>query len=150
MPILTIIRGLPGSGKSSLAREISAQTGALLLEPDMLHVRNGKYEYQGNERHKEYTSEILGFAFHFARHFHCDIILCDVFPTLRELDVIKRETGCDDYYRNEHHHLRVIEMIITPEESKRRNRHNCRHEDIDRMAAAWEDFPGAERRSITN
>ena len=35
MPKLTLIRGLPGSGKSTMARKIAAETGALHVEDDM-------------------------------------------------------------------------------------------------------------------
>ena len=35
MSKLTLIRGLPGSGKSTMARQISADTGALHVEADM-------------------------------------------------------------------------------------------------------------------
>ena len=35
MPKLTLIRGLPGSGKSTMARKIAADTGALHIEADM-------------------------------------------------------------------------------------------------------------------
>lgn len=43
--ILTIIRGLPGSGKTTAARTMQQATGALLIEPDMLCIEHGEYQY---------------------------------------------------------------------------------------------------------
>ena len=43
-PILTIVRGLPGSGKSTYARKLAAETGCTLIEPDALLVKDGVCE----------------------------------------------------------------------------------------------------------
>ena len=43
---LTIFRGLPGAGKSKLARQLAEQTGALFVEPDMLMIKHSKYCYE--------------------------------------------------------------------------------------------------------
>ena len=42
MPILTLIRGLPGSGKSTYAKE---NYHCLILEADMFFEKNGGYKY---------------------------------------------------------------------------------------------------------
>lgn len=42
---LTIIRGLPGSGKSTYAK---ANYKCLILENDMFHIQNGAYNYSVN------------------------------------------------------------------------------------------------------
>lgn len=42
---LILIRGLPGSGKSTMAR----QYHALHLEADMYHVKDGKYLFDGSK-----------------------------------------------------------------------------------------------------
>lgn len=42
---LTIIRGLPGTGKSTYASDLALETGALFVEADMFRVRDGKYRF---------------------------------------------------------------------------------------------------------
>ena len=42
---LMIIRGLPGQGKSTLAKEISEKDGVAHFENDMYFMKNGKYEF---------------------------------------------------------------------------------------------------------
>ena len=46
---LTIIRGYPGSGKTTLAHALSKETGAIIIESDMLRTRDGKYVYASCE-----------------------------------------------------------------------------------------------------
>lgn len=46
MSILHLVRGIPGSGKSSFAKR--AFPGVLLLENDMFHMHNGEYEWMGS------------------------------------------------------------------------------------------------------
>jgi hypothetical protein len=43
MPTLHIFRGLPGSGKSTRARNLAAELGAIFIEADMFHVADGDY-----------------------------------------------------------------------------------------------------------
>jgi adenylate kinase family enzyme len=45
MPTLTIIRGLPGSGKSTIAKKISEQTGAQWFEADKFFTNETTGEY---------------------------------------------------------------------------------------------------------
>lgn len=140
-PILTIVRGLPGAGKSRYGRALAEKTGALFLEPDMLHVKGGKYCYDD----RAHEAAIVKIANHVGIMMcldQCDIIVADVFPKLDDLAIYQKAANHSGY------NLRVVEFVITPEESKKRNTHNVRHEDIDRMAAEWEDWPGAERIKV--
>lgn len=43
MSRLTIIRGLPGSGKSTFAERLAEKEHAIHIEADMFHMREGKY-----------------------------------------------------------------------------------------------------------
>jgi len=50
--VLTLIRGIPGSGKTTLARKIVSKTGARHFEADMyFEDDNGHYEYDRNKIH---------------------------------------------------------------------------------------------------
>lgn len=56
MQTMTIIRGLPGSGKSTIARRLAQETNAVHLEADMFfETKSGKYEIDRtlmNEAHQ--------------------------------------------------------------------------------------------------
>jgi predicted ABC-type ATPase len=49
MSALYIIRGLPGAGKSTLAREIKERTGADHWEADQYFVNDGVYQFDGSK-----------------------------------------------------------------------------------------------------
>ena len=48
---LLILRGLPGSGKSTFAKELCAATGAVHAEADMYFEKAGQYSFQPNQLH---------------------------------------------------------------------------------------------------
>lgn len=141
MSKLIIFRGLPGSGKTTRARKIAEQTGAILIEPDALMVQDGIYQYSP-ERYQEAC-------------FQCEAIIemltaCDnplndgsvLVPDIIYADVLPRRADVQsiiDLFIVKPNVI-VFSRTITPEESLKRNRHNVRPEDIKRMAEQWEDW----------
>lgn len=82
---LTIIRGVPGTGKSTLAEALTAQSPSTIvhLEADMFHSQNGKYEFD---------FDLIGASHRWCiastRIFLCrgkDVIVANTFTKLTEM-----------------------------------------------------------------
>ena len=135
--IITVIRGLPGSGKTSYAQELAKQTGAILIEPDAFVTVDGKYRYDparwGKARYL--ARQIMRLI---ATTQESDIIYADVQPTRREVADMLRDIG--QYVQGLRY--RVIDMLpIDLEWSMKLNRHNVRRADIEKMIELWEPWP---------
>ena len=135
--IITVIRGLPGSGKSVYAHKLAEQTGAIVIEPDALVTVDGEYHYDPSRwgKARYLARQIMRLI---ATTQEADIIYADVQPTRGEVADMLRDIG--QYAPGIRY--RVIDMPpITLEESRKRNRHNVRIEDLERMIARWEPWP---------
>jgi hypothetical protein len=140
-PTLTIIRGLPGSGKSYYGRHLAAERGCLFIEPDMLLTIGGKYHY--TEMRYDDAVEICGKMLSYAGICEADVIYADVLPALYDIwhAVMSYGTGIGE-------RVEVIDMpLLTVEQSIERNKHNVRREDIERMAAQWEPWERKQKES---
>lgn len=146
MSQLTIFRGLPGSGKTTRARELAAKTGAILIEPDALLIENGVYRYTP-ERYKEalWRCEVmleqlsLGDMVDGPDGVNSDILLADIIyaDVLPKISDVRRIISLLDIPYTT---IEIIDCIVSPQESVRRNRHNVRPEDLDRMVREWEPW----------
>lgn len=137
--IITVIRGLPGSGKSSYAHELAKQTGAIIIEPDAFVTVDGEYLYDtarwGKARYL--ARQIMRLI---ATTQESDIIYADVLPTRQEVADMLKDIG--RYAVGVR--FRVLDMVpIDLEWSMRLNRHNVRKEDIRKMIDLWEPWAGA-------
>lgn len=132
--MITIIRGLPGSGKSTLGRKLAAEQNALFLEPDMLMYQNGEYKYDPAAYSVVVGSTYLVLREFFAYTPQAHAIFADVLP--RKIDV----QHLIQYLHNQRY-VKVIDMpLLSVEESIRRNIHQVRREDIEHMAKLWEPW----------
>lgn len=135
--IITVIRGLPGSGKSSYAHELAKQTGAIVIEPDAFVTADGVYQYDAARwgKARMMSRSIMRMI---ASVQESDIIYADVCPTRQEVADMLRDIG---QYAQELR-FRVIDMpLLTLEESRNRNRHNVRPGDLEQMVKSWEPWP---------
>lgn len=132
MPILTIVRGLPGSGKSTLAQKLSAETGAMHIEPDMFCIQDGRYKYDPEKYQRAFSNAKVTICT-LAHRMECDLIFSDVLPQIGMVDAFRFLLPSD-------YKIRVIDLHISKEESLRRNKHNVRPEDIEAMSAAWQNY----------
>lgn len=133
--MFTIIRGMPGSGKSTLAKEIEITSNAIRIEPDDFITRNGHYMYSPENWNNacKACQEFLKIL--------CsldpvpDIVYADVLPTKKEVDEllnIFRIAKPGEPYK-------VIDMpLLTVEEARKKNIHNVRMEDLERMYRTFE------------
>lgn len=132
--MLTIIRGLPGSGKSTLGRRLAAEQNALFIEPDMLMYQNGEYKYDPASYSVAVGSTHLMLREFFAHTPQAHAIFADVLP--RKIDV----HHLIQYLHNQRF-VKVIDLpLLSVEESMRRNIHRVRREDIEYMAKLWEPW----------
>ena len=141
--MLTIIRGLPGSGKSTLGRRLAAEQNALFIEPDMLMYQNGEYKYNQDAYSVAVGSTYLVLREFFAYTPQAHAIFADVLP--RKIDV----QHLIQYLHNQRD-VKVIDMpLLSVEESIRRNIHRVRREDIEYMAKLWEPWEENNKRKGT-
>lgn len=141
--MLTIIRGLPGSGKSTLGRKLAAEQNALFIEPDMLMYQNGEYKYDPTAYSVAVRSTHLMLREFFAHTPQAHAIFADVLP--RKIDV----HHLIQYLPNQRY-VKVIDMpLLSVDESMRRNIHQVHREDLAYMANLWEPWEENNKRKGT-
>ena len=140
---LTIIRGLPGSGKSTLGRKLAAESGGIFIEPDMFLIHSGEYGYTP-QRYEEAVRQALMLA----HKADCDVIYADVLPTRLDVTRVYNSFHFGNYGQGQDKEFRVISLRITVEESLEKNIHHVNEADIRRMAETWETIPVEEEMQV--
>ena len=136
-PILTIVRGLPGSGKTTRALFLARYHGAMMIDPDALLVEGFEYHYTPERYYlaKRFSLEMVTIC----GIMGCDVVYADVLPTIADVEQVIN-AYCLAWAKPQ---IKVIEQqLMTVDESMASNRHNVRREDIERMAATWQPWEG--------
>lgn len=122
---LVIIRGLPGSGKSTMAR-VLAQVGYVHVEADMYFMKNGRYEYDRSQIQAAHAwcRQRVRAALDSGRR----VVVSNTFTRLEEMAPYLGMTS----------NIRVIEA-----KGGWANEHGVPEETVKRMAARWEQWPNA-------
>lgn len=120
---LVLIRGLPGSGKTTMAR-VLAQVGYAHFEADMFFITEGVYRYDGSRirdahawcQHKTREALALGWR----------VVVSNTFTRLQEMEP----------YRSMTTNIRIIEA-----KGRWQNLHGVPAERLRQMAERWETLP---------
>jgi predicted kinase len=126
MSKLTLIRGIPGSGKSTRAREIVAQTGAKHYEADQYFVGDdGVYRFDPSQLYRAHrecmrrTRDSLEAGL--------DVVVSNTFTTHREIEPyieLAEELGAE------------VEVFVAV--GNYGSIHNVPEEALERMRARWQ------------
>ena len=120
---LILIRGLPGSGKSTMARDFASK-GFDHFETDMFFEVNGTYQYDASRIRDAHTwcQKMVRQALAAGRR----VVVSNTFTQLREMEPYRAMTKA----------VRIIEAKGTWP-----NTHGVPAEMLERMAQRWESLP---------
>ncbi len=130
---ITVIRGIAGSGKTTLANKIAQETGAVVVEADDFYTHNGVYKYDNN---------LIKQA-----HIYCDVLIrkylhhgCDVIvsnTSLASWQVEKLIQTAWEVVPN-------IDVEVLRTTSEYKSVHNVPNTVIEQMKARFQDYPGEQ------
>lgn len=126
MASLTLIRGLPGSGKTTLAKKIKT---SIHLEADMYMMQKGKYVFDRAKLGAAHTW-CQDTTFIYLSNGY-DVVVSNTFTKLKELVPyieIAEQIGCD--------------LIVYRLNNNYGSIHNIPEETIERMRQRFQAYPG--------
>lgn len=128
---LYLIRGLPGSGKSTEAKRITDKNSGLFkhLEADMYFMQGGKYNFDPSKL--RYAHEWCQTKTESYLERGYNVIVSNTFTTLKEIkpyeDIAKKLN---------------VKLEVYQTNNTFKNVHNVPEEALQRMKDRWQEYPG--------
>lgn len=123
-----LIRGLPGSGKTTLALTLAEALGGVMMEADDYFNQGGDYKFDASK---------LGEAHAHCFHLFCKCIEKDI-PVVCVSNTFTTNNEMKQYVEKALNHGYDINIIHL--ESNHGSIHNVPAATVDRMARRWEKF----------
>lgn len=122
MARLTVLRGMPGSGKSTYARKLPF----FHVEADMYHMRDGTYQWKPENVRKahEWCQETVREALSKGM----DVVVSNTFTTLKEIKPYES--------------MPWSEFMVVTMTGSFGNTHDVPQEALDKMKNRWQDYTG--------
>jgi predicted kinase len=130
MPKLTLVRGLPGSGKSTFSlQKVSEFPELVHLEADQFFMRDGKYDFRTDLLHIAHQWCYSNTALALLDGY--DVIVSNTFISIRELKkYIKLKEIIEDLK------IEIVEM-----KTQYNSIHDVPEEKLELMKCRWQELP---------
>lgn len=136
MKLAIIMRGVPGSGKSTMARQLAQLLGYnddVIHSTDNYFIVNGEYQFDPSKIRENHTKNFEAFKADCEEGL--DVVICDNTNTQKWEYERYVSVARDNGY--------AVALISTPmlsvEESFERNTHEVPRESIQAMISRWEE-----------